>query len=67
MIRMRFDCPETAQPLASTLDDGHWPGREDTLVSLHCPKCSGLHSFRRAEAILAIEPGERVPEAAGVV
>ena len=65
MIRMRFDCPETSQPLASTLDVGQWPGRDDELVSMHCPKCSKLHSFRRAQAILAIEPGERVPGAAG--
>jgi len=65
MIMMRFDCPETAQPLASTLDVGQWPGRDDELVSMHCPKCSQLHSFRRAQAILAIEPGSGTREAAG--
>ena len=64
MMMMRFDCPETAEPLAS-LDVGQWPGRDDELVSMHCPKCSKLHSFRRAQAILAIAPGERTPEAAG--
>lgn len=67
MIRMRFDCPETGEPLSSTVTVGQWPGRDDELVSLHCPKCSNLHSFGRAQAIPAIEPGERVPDAAGAV
>ena len=65
MTLMRFDCPETAERLASTLDFGQWPGRDDELVSLHCPKCSRLHSFRQSEAILAIEPGRLTLQAAG--
>lgn len=55
MIRMRFDCPETGESLSSTVNVGQWPGRDDELVSMHCPKCSKLHSFGRAQAILATE------------
>jgi hypothetical protein len=64
VIRMRFDCPETGAPLSSAMDAGQWPGREDDLVSMHCPLCSKLHSFERSQAILAAEPAER--EAAGM-
>jgi hypothetical protein len=59
MIRMSFDCPETGEPL-SAMNVGQWPGRGDELMSMHCPKCSKLHSFGPAQAIVAAEPGERV-------
>jgi len=62
MIRTIFDCPQTGEPLSSAMAAGAWPGRGYELVSLHCPKCSQLHSFRRAQASLAIEP-ERPPSA----
>lgn len=67
MIRMRFDCPETGKPLSSAVNVGQWPGRDDELVSMHCPRCSKLHSFGRAQAILEPEPGERVPDAGAVL
>ena len=56
MIRMRFDCPETGESLSSSLSAGEWPGRDDELLSMHCPKCSKLHGFGRDQAILATEP-----------
>jgi hypothetical protein len=56
MIRTIFDCPQTGEPLRSAIGAGEWPGRGHELLSLHCPKCGQLHSFRRAQASLAIEP-----------
>ncbi len=44
VIRMRFECPETGEPLF-TVSDGQWSWRSDELMSMHCPKCSKLHSF----------------------
>ena len=67
MIRISFDCPETGEPLSSMAGPGQWPGRDDELVSMHCPKCSKLHRFGREQAILATEPGERHAGAAGVL
>ena len=57
VIRMRFECPETRKPLF-TVSDGQWSWRSDELMSMHCPKCSKLHSFGRAEAVLTPEPAE---------
>ena len=59
VIRMRFECPETGEPLF-TVSDGQWSWRSDELMSMHCPKCSKLHSFGRAEAVLTPEPAEPV-------
>jgi hypothetical protein len=64
VIQMRFDCPETGDAL-STSNVGQWPWQGDELMSMHCPKCSKLHSFGPAQAILVPEPGERIPHAAG--
>jgi hypothetical protein len=60
---MRFECPETGEPL-SALSAGQWPGRGDELVSMHCPRCSKLHSFARTEGVLAPAPLQAVPEVA---
>jgi hypothetical protein len=64
VIRTRFDCPETGESLSSTVNAGQWPGRDDELVSMHCPKCSKLHSFG-LQAPDATGAGEHVPDAAG--
>jgi hypothetical protein len=64
VIRMRFDCPETGEPLSTPIV-GQWPWSGDELMSMHCPKCSKLHSFGRLQAVLVTEPGEHVPDAAG--
>ena len=56
MIRTIFDCPQTGEPLRLAVGAGEWPGRSHELLSLHCPKCSQLHSFGPAQASLAIEP-----------
>ena len=51
MIHLMFECPATGKPLAgAAIDD--WTGEvPDALIALHCPKCSGLHEFTRAEGI----------------
>jgi hypothetical protein len=65
VIRTMFECPETGEPLASTMTVGRWPRGSDQLVSMHCPKCGKLHSFGAAHAILVIEARERTRSAAG--
>ncbi|HWT22062.1 MAG TPA: hypothetical protein VN213_01010 [Solirubrobacteraceae bacterium] len=54
MIRLMFECPETGKPLAgAAIDD--WTGEvADALIALHCPKCSGLHEFTRAQGIMMV-------------
>jgi hypothetical protein len=54
MIRLTFECPETGKPLSGTAIEG-WAGEApDALIAMHCPKCSRLHEFTRAEGILAV-------------
>jgi hypothetical protein len=32
-----------------------WTGEApDALIAMHCPKCSGMHEFTRADGILAM-------------
>jgi hypothetical protein len=58
MIRLMFDCPATGEPLRTGMRFGGWPeGR--SLVTKHCPKCGGTHSFRREDAIYAMDAGAR--------
>jgi hypothetical protein len=54
MIRLMFECPETGKPLAGMAIEG-WSGEApDALIAMHCPKCSNLHEFTRAEGIMAM-------------
>jgi hypothetical protein len=52
VIRLMFECPETGKPLSGmAIED--WTGEApDALIAMHCPKCSGMHEFTRAEGIL---------------
>ncbi len=47
-----FECPETGKPLSGmAIED--WTGETpESLIAMHCPKCSGLHEFARADGIL---------------
>jgi hypothetical protein len=54
MIRLMFECPSTGKPLAGTAIE-EWLGEmPDALIAMHCPKCSTLHEFTRAEGILMV-------------
>jgi hypothetical protein len=63
VIRTLFECPETGEPLPSTVTVGRWPAGEGELVARHCSKCGKLHRFEPADAILLFEAGERAPRA----
>ncbi len=67
MIKLMFECPETGKPLSGTAIAG-WTGETpEALIALHCPKCSGLHEFTRAQGIMMMSGRfERVPERAVV-
>jgi hypothetical protein len=67
VIRTMFECPETGEPLPSTMAVGRWPGGDVEPVSRHCPKCGSLHRFEATDAILLIDAGSRPPEAAGAL
>ncbi len=54
MIRLTFECPETGKPLAGTAIDDWYGEVPHALISMHCPKCSRLHEFSRADGILAM-------------
>jgi hypothetical protein len=60
-----FECPETGEPLASTMAVGRWPGGDVEAVARHCPKCGSLHRFEVTDAILLIDAAERPAEVAG--
>jgi hypothetical protein len=52
VIWMTFECPQTGQPLR-TMQSAAWSAEMmDTLMALHCPKCSQMHMFGRDDAIL---------------
>ena len=54
MIRLTFECPDTGKPLSGTAIED-WTGEApDALIAMHCPKCSGMHEFTRADGILAM-------------
>ena len=57
--------PRALLPLSSVLTSfaasADWPGHDDELVSIHCPKCSELHSFGRAPSSDAGAPPQDLP------
>jgi hypothetical protein len=54
MIRMMFECPTTGRPL-SRIAVEDWVGESpDMILAVHCSSCSGLHHFRRSDAILEL-------------
>jgi hypothetical protein len=64
VIRTMFECPETGEPLRSTMTVGRWPANEGELVARHCPKCGKLHRFEAADAIILLDDPE--PAAAAI-
>jgi hypothetical protein len=56
VIRTMFECPETGEPLESTMAVGRWPAGDGEAVARHCPKCGSLHRFELSDAILQIDP-----------
>jgi hypothetical protein len=54
MIRLMFECPSTGKPLSGMAIE-EWIGEvPDALIAMHCPKCSTLHEFSRAQGILMV-------------
>jgi hypothetical protein len=54
MIRMTFECPGTGEPLQSMALDDWTAVQPDLQMALHCPKCSQLHTFTSADAIVEV-------------
>jgi hypothetical protein len=51
MVRLMFECPSTGKPLSGVAIE-EWIGEvPDALIAMHCPKCSTLHEFTRAQGI----------------
>jgi hypothetical protein len=64
MMRMTFECPETGKPI-NRMSSEWLAGQPDAVFTMHCPKCSGLHSFSRSDAMLEVD-GAFAPTAAPV-
>ena len=58
MIQLMFECPTTGKPLYGMAIENWTGAAPDALIAMHCPKCSGMHEFARADGILAM--GEQV-------
>jgi hypothetical protein len=56
MIRMTCECPTTGESLAAMAIDDWTAEQTGTLIAVHCPKCSKLHTFSRAEYVLELTP-----------
>jgi hypothetical protein len=67
VLRTMFECPETGEPLASTMTTGRFPGAGVEAVTRHCPKCGGLHRFEAKDAIFVLDGVERPAEVAGAL
>ena len=62
-----FECPTTGKPLYGMAIENWTGAAPDALIAMHCPKCSGMHEFARADGILAMGGRfARVPAAAQV-
>ena len=55
MLRTMFECPETGEPLASTMLTGRFPAGDTVAVSRHCPKCGQTHHFEAKDAIVLMD------------
>jgi hypothetical protein len=65
MLRLAFECPTTGQPINRMAVEGWDEDAEDTLLAIHCPKCSQLHQFSRADALVEMSGAfTRTPVAA---
>jgi predicted RNA-binding Zn-ribbon protein involved in translation (DUF1610 family) len=67
VLRTMFECPETGEPLASTMTAGRFPAGDAAAVTRHCPKCGQLHRFEAKDAIFVIDAAERPAEVAGAL
>jgi hypothetical protein len=67
MLRLAFECPVTGKPINRMAVTGWDEDAEDTRLAIHCPKCSQLHEFSRADAIVELSGAfARMPTGAGV-
>lgn len=67
MLKTMFECPETGEPLASTMTSGRFPGGDVEAVTRHCPKCGQLHRFEVKDAIFVLDGAARPAEVAGAL
>ncbi len=66
MLRTMFECPQTGEPLASTMITGRF-GTEVAAVTRHCPKCGQLHRFEAKDAIVLMDGAPAPAEVAGAL
>ena len=57
LVQLIFECPQTGELLTASRRFMRWNEEADLLVSMHCPKCSNEHVFRRSDALLALPAG----------
>jgi hypothetical protein len=67
VIRTMFECPETGEPLTSTVAVGRFSGEDRGAVTRHCPKCGGLHRFEAKDAVILIDAAARPADVAGAL
>ena len=67
MLRTMFECPETGEPLASTMITGRFRRRDVAAVTRHCPKCGQLHRFEAKDAIVLMDGAPAPAEVAGAL
>ena len=67
MLRTMFECPETGEPLASTMLTGRFPAGDTVAVSRHCPKCGQTHHFEAKDAIVLMDGAPAPAEVAGAL
>ena len=67
MLRTMFECPETGEPLASTMITGRFPAGGVAAVTRHCPKCNQLHRFEAKDAIVLMDGAAKPSAVAGAL
>jgi len=56
MIRMMCECPTTGDPLLNMAVDDWTAAHDEVRITRHCPKCSELHTFSKADQVMELTP-----------